>query len=618
MKKPIKKDNPVSRIFRGFAVFTVLLITGGFVSGFAAPSGSETPWKPGIVPDAEKMGPSRSGTLKLWVYFKDRVVDDEAGETESRNTGAGGAPGLSAFQADRKISVNEQEKTAIRARRRRIDSAGAAGAARLLGRAIGVERLKSVGAFALRIRTVNRWLNAVSVEAGPDAAGKIRELPFVDSVVPVRCWAATPPPDADDADVRFSSGSEEFGCTDTQLGAVGARRLHDAGVKGAGVRIAVFDAGFWTEHRALEKMTIVGKHDFVEGDDDPMIDGPYASHGTAVLSIIGGSEPGVFTGVAPEADFLVARTEDLSSETPIEEDYWAAAVLWADSLGADIISSSLGYRWFDDPGDDHGYEELDGGTTVISQAARTAARLGILVCNSMGNNGHSIAGLLSAPADADSILAVGAADSTGEILNFSSGGPTSDGRIKPDILSMGSMIWAAKYCSDSDTCAYQGGFSGTSASTPLVAGAAALVKQHLGCGSLEAREHLLETASRAGFPDNIYGRGMAVAWRAAGFDPPEDPENDARIERAFPNPSESGRFTVEFTSGGEQAVELSICDASGRTFRFETVGSCDRWGVNRWDWDGRDIGGRNCPSGVYLVVLRAGSTNDIFKVAITR
>ncbi len=557
--------------------------------------------------------------IKLWVYFGDREVEHARRRRDSVFVG------ISRMNDERTPGAVFKDETGMEtlsvstpSRIRRLREAGAAEVAARFDRPVGLERINKVIRLAGRLRTVNRWLNAVSVEITPAAARKIRELPFVVSTVPVRCWPREPKPVPAGSGERLSAWSSEFGYTDTQLGALGVRRLHNAGTKGEGVRIAVFDAGFWTGHRALAETVIAGKHDFVDGDDDPVLEEQAASHGTAVLSIIGGFDAGVFTGVAPDAEFLIARTEDLSSETPIEEDYWAAAVQWADSLGADIISSSLGYRWFDDPGDDHGYEELDGKTTVITRAAQTAARLGILVCNSMGNNGHYSAGTLSAPADADSILAVGAADSTGEILGFSSGGPTYDGRIKPDILSMGNMIWAAKYCTDSDTCYYRGGFSGTSAATPLAAGAAALVKQHLGCTALEARERLLETATRAGFPDNIYGHGMAVSWRAAGLEPPEDWENGAQIERVFPNPSGSGRFTVEFTTGGEQSAELSVCDASGRTLRFEKVNGADPWGVNRWEWDGSDLGGSNCPSGVYLLVLRAGSTNDIFKVAITR
>jgi hypothetical protein len=231
-----------------------------------------------------------------------------------------------------------------------------------------------------------------------------------------------------------------------------------------------------------------------EPEDDPGAQ----SHGTSTWSVLGGLAPGQIYGPAYNASFLLAKTEDIRSETPVEEDNWMAAMEWADSLGADVISSSLSYSdWYN-------LSDYDGATAIITQAANTAATLGIVVCNSAGNGGPG-ARTIGAPADGFYLLTVGSVTSTGAISGFSSRGPTADGRIKPEVCARGS---ADVLATSSGTTTY-GTASGTSFSCPLVGGCAALILEaHATWNPLMVREALMQTASDPAAPDNTLGWGI--------------------------------------------------------------------------------------------------------------
>jgi len=245
--------------------------------------------------------------------------------------------------------------------------------------------------------------------------------------------------------------------------------IHDYGYDGSGVLIAVFDTGFNTDHPAFDKIQILDAYDFVEEDADPYLFGPDA-HGTQVLSVLGGYFPGELIGPAHGSSFLLARTENTASETPAEEDNWIAAMEWADSLGADIISASLNYLDFDGTANDYPYSALDGNTATITQAANIAASRGILVVNSIGNEGPADSSLWT-PADSPHVLSVGAVTPSREIASFSGRGPTADGRTKPDVVAMGTSV----YMMLNDDRFRTG--QGTSYSTPQIAGLAALLLQ---------------------------------------------------------------------------------------------------------------------------------------------
>lgn len=424
-----------------------------------------------------------------WVFFKDK------NETLAEFKEAGNVPTTLVTQRSLK------RRSRVRSMTHLFDSSDLPVSAKYKSRIISV---------TTRLRTSSRWLNAVSVEATKEQAERIRQLNFVKRIQPVHRWRNTP----------FSAESEnsrpailtkaskhefDYGPSLQQLSLSRVPELHDIGLTGEGILICALDVGFNLEHEALSSVTVLNEWDFLE--DDASTDGPQASHGTQVLAMSAAYKPGQLIGSAFGADYLIARTEDAAIEFIGEEDLFVAAIEWADSLGADIITSSLINNGL------HTYDELDGNTSVASIATGKAASRGILLLNGVGNSGPKQRTLLS-PADADSMLSVGAITLNGGLASFSSRGPTADGRIKPEILAAGQAIYTVTFGS---TSGYKSE-SGTSFSTPLTAGIAALVWQnHPDWGPMQVREALMMTADHASAPDNNFGWGIVDAVQAAFY-----------------------------------------------------------------------------------------------------
>jgi serine protease AprX len=371
-----------------------------------------------------------------------------------------------------------------------------------------LEQLRGVGAT---IRHVSRWLNAASVDYDPDLVDRIALLPSVARIEPVHRFGRMPDV-SDEANLRStgpvatSAGSLSYGPSAAQLTQIGVDLAHARGYTGAGVLVAMFDTGFRKDHvafaTAIAEGRLIDEWDFVFGDGEVQNepdDNPSAqNHGTSTWSVLGGAYSGELYGPAYGASFLLAKTEDIRSETPVEEDNWLAAVEWAEGLGAEVISSSLVYS------DWYSYSDYDGRTAVTTLAADLAVSLGIVVCNSAGNAGPA-AGTIGAPVDAFGVISVGSVTSTGSISSFSSHGPTYDGRIKPEVCARGSSDYLAQA---SSTTAF-GTASGTSFSCPLTGGCAALlVEAHPDWNPLQVREALMQTAGQAQSPDNTFGWGI--------------------------------------------------------------------------------------------------------------
>jgi subtilisin family serine protease len=228
-----------------------------------------------------------------------------------------------------------------------------------------------------------------------------------------------------------------------------------------------------------------------------------SSHGTAVLSVLAGNIPGQIEGTAPGADFLLLKTEDVESEFPCEEDFWAAGAEFADSSGADIISSSLGYFNFDDSTLNYKYSDLDGNTAFVTRAADIAASKGILVVNSAGNERNTVWQRIIFPSDGDSVLAVGAVDGNNIISDFSSAGPSADRRIKPDNVAMGVSV-PVQIAENTI-----GRSSGTSFSCPVLSGMAACLMQAVPRAlNTDIIKVLHSSADRSNHPDSLYGYGI--------------------------------------------------------------------------------------------------------------
>jgi hypothetical protein len=374
------------------------------------------------------------------------------------------------------------------------------------------------------VRHESRFVWAVSAQASGRALRAIAAAPQVRRIQPVAVYvrprdetrgrpgtpAREPPPVcAAPACARFVSravlADTTYGPGAWAVEQLDVPAVQQLGFRGAGVRIAMLDAGFDTAHAYMAGAQIIAYRDYV-GLPDP--DGE--AHGTATWSLLAANRPGRLVGVAPDAQYILARTEYTPTETRVEEDHWVAAVEMAESLSVDIISSSLGYRSFDG-GFSYSYQDLNGDVGVTTLAADSAAARGTLVVVAVGNQGPGV-GTLSTPADARSILAVGATDSLGNVAAFSSRGPTVDGRIKPELVAPGVRVLVAKDPSgDFDT-------TGTSVSTPLVAGIAALAQSaRLGRPAAELRRGLLNAGSFRNAPDNVHGWGIPDALSVLAF-----------------------------------------------------------------------------------------------------
>ncbi len=390
--------------------------------------------------------------------------------------------------------------------------------------------LDSVRAFVVRaggtVRRESRWLHALSAVLPPAALTAARDRRDLARIQPVARFGRRPGPDTAAVVEPIALPPVALGpAQDTLFGpsAMPLRRLKlfplvDHGLRGAGVRIAVLDTGFETGLPAFAQTLIVAQYDFVFNDsvvrNEANDAATASSHGTSVLSLLAAQVPDTMMGIAPEAAYLLAKTEDVRSETRVEEDNYVAALEWADSIGVDLVSSSLGYTTFDD-GTGYTYAQLNGDVAVTTVAVDLAAQRGILVLTANGNEGPA-AGTLITPADADSALGIGAEDSLGVVANFSSRGPTADGRIKPDFAAPGVAIWVASPVPGGGQTFGRG--SGTSFATPILAGGAALfLEAHPGYGPIALRSAFRTAADNRAAPDNARGWGRPDLLQATTY-----------------------------------------------------------------------------------------------------
>jgi serine protease AprX len=331
-----------------------------------------------------------------------------------------------------------------------------------------VEELRNSRA---RVLFVSRWLNGAVVWAEPDTLRQIAALPFVSGTRAIGYLAKpspvkTPKKIAPDAD--YPREQNFYGKSFVQVNQLFGEALHGIGHRGKPTLAAIFDGGFLNVHvmpafdSLFRRGQLLGTHDFVEGDEYVF---EASNHGTNVLSCMAALIPGVVVGTGPEASFYLFKTEDVGAELVQEEYNWLAAAELADSLGVEVINSSLGYTAYDDSTMSYRYRDLTGDRAVISRAADLAAAKGILVVNSAGNSGRDAWHYVGTPADADSILSVGAVDRSGVKAGFSSFGPTPDGRIKPNVAARGAATAVAELNGYG-----AGSANGTSFSSPVMAG----------------------------------------------------------------------------------------------------------------------------------------------------
>ena len=487
--------------------------------------------------------------------------------------------------------------------------------------------VRQVSRQVLRLRQRSKWFNAVSVVGTPAQLAEVSRLPFVREVELVSRFRRNEPGFA-----PAKSGGEkeggllrpvtlDYGFSYVQDSLINVPAVHNTGNYGQGVLVGMFDNGVrLPDHEAFDSLDILATYDFVDhkvsvvpNNTDPS----FGSHGVYTLAAIGGNKPGELIGPAFGATYILARTENDSSETPIEEDNWVAAIEWADSIGVDVTSTSLGYFSYDPPYPSWTWEDMNGNTTVITRAADMAVARGIVVVNSAGNAGSNPAhNTLIAPADGDSVLSIGAVWSTGERANFSSVGPTTSvpPRIKPDVMAQGVGVYVASGINPDG----YGTVSGTSLSCPLVAGVVALViNARPAATPVEIAEALRMTADNAGAPNNEYGWGIvdamaAIDYLVTGAGEPEPLlPGEFILHQNHPNPF-NPVTTIEFSIPASLFAHLSVYNLLGErvaTLVDEELQAGTH--IRRWDASGM-------PSGVYFYRLQAGEFVETRKLILLR
>ncbi|MCD6112900.1 MAG: S8 family serine peptidase [Bacteroidales bacterium] len=441
---------------------------------------------------------------------------------------------------------------------------------------VNSEYILKVKNTGVKILNKSKWFNSVVIETSNlDTLNKIMNFSFVknDEFKPI---TKIKKQNKSFFDNEFYKGAlstscvkatndehYNYGLANNQIEMINGKDLHDKNYRGQGMNIAIIDAGFInTENLKVfdslwHNNQILGEHNFVEKDSTVFA---RHTHGTMVLSTIGGNIPGKFIGTAPKANFWLLLSEDANSEYLIEEYNWASAAEFADSVGADIINSSLAYSIFNAPSQNHNYSDMDGKTTPVTQAANIAASKGIIIVNSAGNEGNNSWKYICAPADADKILCVGAVDSAGNYASFSSIGPTYDGRTKPDIVAQGKNAAVAN--------AYGGYWTnanGTSFSSPIIAGMCACLWQaHPLFSNMEIIDAIIKSADNYQFPDNFLGYGIPDFSAADKYlsEIEKNMKKDFCVN-IFPNPFIDIINMTLYSFKNQKAV-LSVFDITGR------------------------------------------------------
>lgn len=536
----------------------------------------------------EKLADSRwSEALVVWIYFSDHGPAREL--VSGRNGGTWAVSQRAAFRMMRRMPGRPSAL-------------------------ISVYRgyIEKLSPNLEKLRHVSVYFNAVSAEVLPSAIQSVCSLKFVSKVDVVVSGSAVPLPEYSERlpsvcrPHTLETHDLEYGESVYQIEQIQAAALLERGYNGSGsaagsegILVCVMDSGFRREHEALGHINVLAERDFVQGDSvtsNEQGDHPWQDrHGTLVLGTIAGYREGDLIGPAWGADYILAKTEIEGIEIRVEEDNWVAGIEWADSFGADIVTSSLGYFFWYPP------DSLDGETPLCTRAADIAVSRGIVVVNSAGNRGT---GGMVAPADGNGVIAVGAVDRNGEITDFSSRGPTADGRIKPDLVAMGKSVRTVEYPTTGD----YGSYDGTSFAAPLVAGLCALLLEiHPDWSPVDVRDALLGTATRCGMPGNTYGHGVPQGLLAAGLVDPS-----FTFSGAYPNPFRN-LIRLDLFFPAAELVTAKVYDCRGALLRTIYENRTFECGCSIV-WDGTDDAGCRVAAGIYFLVFKSGTLKRNIKL----
>ncbi len=400
---------------------------------------------------------------------------------------------------------------------------------------------------------------------------------------------------------KFQSGKPtyNYGDATNQIEMLGGDFLHENGYTGAGIHIAVIDAGFPNVNTlgafsGLRKNNqILGGYDFVNRSTNFYTGN---SHGTHVLSDIAAYKENEFIGTAPDASFYLFRTEDAASETPLEETLWVEAAERSDSLGVDIINTSLGYTTFDNSNYNYSYSDMNGETTFITRGAEIGSSRGMLLVTSAGNSGNSPWKYISAPADANSVFTVGAVNSVETIASFSSYGPTADGRVKPDVLGQGQNVYIVNYISGNNALS-----NGTSFSSPVMTGVIACFWQAFpNKTNMEIMDIVRKSADRYSNPTDHYGYGVPDFEAAFNVTLSND-EFELDSFSIFPNPVEDN-LTIDIANSNIKDYSISIYNILGKeVLKFDNTQT-------------NVINVSSLNGGIYLLSLSNGNSKKVIKL----
>jgi len=467
----------------------------------------------------------------------------------------------------------------------------------------------SLQTMGFHLKHTSKWLNGCTVStADTGLINQLRNVSFIKYIELTR-----PAITSKSSKNKFENTEQWSGTTDStyygtswfRINQMNGFALHREGFRGKGIQIAVLDNGFLNAGRiaAFDSLwsagRILGTRDFVTPGGNVFHEG---GHGTKVLSAMGACLPNQLIGTAPDASYYLFRTEDDASEYLIEEDNWVAGAEYADSLGADIINSSLGYYEFDDTTMNHTYADMDGNTTRVTRAANMAAEKGILVCNSAGNEGNKTWHYIIAPSDGNGVMGVGAVDSEGEPAAFTSYGPASGGSVKPNVSAMGvstALIGTNGAIVES---------SGTSFSSPLLAGMAACLWQTFPkAKASEIKEVIEQSGNLFDAPDNRLGYGIPdfglALFLLTKKQLPDNPKNADWY--FYPNPVDDHLQIVWLHD-----EIFSECRVQVISLRGNPV--LDRIFTNSGLINLSNLA--NLPSGLYLLKLTSEEKSSAFKI----
>ena len=425
-------------------------------------------------------------------------------------------------------------------------------------------------ATGITVLAKSKWLNAIHVQGTQTNIKNLKitfsfvdEIEFANNSLNAKGKVMQRSSDTKKKN-KFAEISTTFnyGNATNQIEMLKGDYLHQQGFTGDGMYIAVIDAGFPNVNtlaafkRLRDNNQILGGYDFVNRSTNF-----YAghNHGTNVLSDIGGYIDGQFVGTAPDASFYLFRTEDAANEVPLEESLWVEAAERADSLGVDVINTSLGYTTFDNANYNYSYADMDGKTTFISRGAEIGASRGMILVNAAGNEGNDPWKYMGAPADATSVFTVGAVNATETIASFSSFGPTSDNRVKPDVLAHGQSVYVINHISGSPITS-----NGTSFSSPIMTGVVACFWQAFpNLTNAQIMQRIRESADRYSNPHEQYGYGVPDFETAFAAVLNIDKQNFIDEISVYPNPM-NATFTLKVNTNDLSKLSIQIFNVIGK------------------------------------------------------